>query len=495
MQRAQIASLPTQQMPIQQRKDIALQAISHKASVTDIAHHHGVSRKFVYQQKDKTIEALDQAYEDTSPVNNDVLFYLPVTKSWIAQLILCLMLYGRISYRGIQQVLKDGFDYDISVGGIHNIADRAKSSSTIINANQDLSSIKLCAHDEIFHHNKPVLAGVDIPSLYCYLLSEEDQRDSDTWAIHFMDLQQQEFNPERVIGDDGNGLRSAHKMIFPDTPFDYDNFHLSKLLMETRRYFRNSYNSSVTTLIDLEYKMEKAKLNGDSSKVSRALGEARKHEATMRYLSQTMDTLVSWIEHDVLNKAGPALHVRKELYNFIVDELTQLEEIHPHRIKTLCVTLKDKRDIALAYCDALDEKFKVIAEEHNCSLEIIWGMCELLRCEYGGDSYAIRSVPLQDLLGDNYDEVEDAVIIALESTERTSSMIENLNSRLRLCFDMRREIGHGYLELLRFFLNHKPFLRSRKAHRIGKSPAEVLSGKPHPHWLEMLGYTRFSRAA
>jgi len=491
---AQIVSLSAQQMTNQQRKDIALQVISNKASVTDIANHHGVSRKFVYQQKDKSIEAVDQAFEEASSDNDSVLFYLPVTKAWIAQLILCLILYGRVSFRGVKQVLKDCFDHDISLGGIHNIADRAKSSAARINAGQDLSSVKLAAHDEIFHHNKPVLAGVDISSLYCYLLSEEDQRDTDTWAIHFMDLQQQGFTPERAIGDDGNGLRSAHKMIFPDIPFDYDNFHLSKLLMETRRYFRNSHNSSLTLLNNLELKMEEAKLKGNPSRYSRALGEARKYENTMHYLSQTVDTLVSWIEHDVLNKMGPALPVRKALYDFIVDEFTQLEILHPHRIKALRVTLTDKRDIALAYCDALEDKFRVIAQAHDCSLESIWDICELLRCELGGDTYSIRSVPLQELLGDKYDEVEDAVIIALGSTERTSSMIENLNSRLRLCFNMRREIGHGYLDLLRFFLNHKPFVRSSKPHRQGKSPAEILSGKAHPHWLEMLGYTRYSRA-
>jgi hypothetical protein len=30
---------------------------------------------------------------------------------------------------------------------------------------------------------------------------------------------------------------------------------------------------------------------------------------------------------------------------------------------------------------------------------------------------------------------------------------------------------------------------------VGKSPAELLSGQEHPHWLEMLGYQRFRRAA
>jgi len=47
--------------------------------------------------------------------------------------------------------------------------------------------------------------------------------------------------------------------------------------------------------------------------------------------------------------------------------------------------------------------------------------------------------------------------------------------------------------LLQFFLNHRRFLRSERPERAGKSPAELLSGSPHPHWLEMLGYVRFSR--
>jgi hypothetical protein len=49
------------------------------------------------------------------------------------------------------------------------------------------------------------------------------------------------------------------------------------------------------------------------------------------------------------------------------------------------------------------------------------------------------------------------------------------------------------LELLRFFLNHRRFPRSERSERVGKSPAELLTGSSHPHWLEMLGYTRFSR--
>jgi hypothetical protein len=74
-----------------------------------------------------------------------------------------------------------------------------------------------------------------------------------------------------------------------------------------------------------------------------------------------------------------------------------------------------------------------------------------------------------------------------------SSVIENLNSRLRFYFFLRRHLGADYLELLRFFLNHRRFPRSERPERVGKSPAELLTGSSHPHWLEMLGYTRFSR--
>jgi hypothetical protein len=78
---------------------------------------------------------------------------------------------------------------------------------------------------------------------------------------------------------------------------------------------------------------------------------------------------------------------------------------------------------------------------------------------------------------------------------RASRLVENLNGRLRNCCFLRKAVGQGYLELLRFFLNHRRFLRSEHAERVGKSPAELLTGQGHAHWLEMLGYCLFRRPA
>jgi len=82
----------------------------------------------------------------------------------------------------------------------------------------------------------------------------------------------------------------------------------------------------------------------------------------------------------------------------------------------------------------------------------------------------------------------------MDETHRSSSPVENLNGRLRSYFFLCCELGNGYLDLLRFFLNHRTFARSGRPERVGKSPAEVMAGKPHPHWLELLGFKRFRRS-
>jgi len=81
----------------------------------------------------------------------------------------------------------------------------------------------------------------------------------------------------------------------------------------------------------------------------------------------------------------------------------------------------------------------------------------------------------------------------MADTPRASSIIENLNSRLRSYFFLRRQLGDEYLDLLRFYLNHHRFMRSDRPERVGRSPAELLSGEAHPHWLALLGFETFHR--
>ena len=222
--------------------------------------------------------------------------------------------------------MRNLFDFNCSLGNVSNIIQSVIPSAKSINENQDLSNIKLCAQDEMFQHNQPVLTGVDIPSLYCYLLSLNDQRDGDTWAIHLLDLQKQGFNPERVFADDGSGLRAGHQYVFPNTPCDADHFHISKELMELRRYFRNRLKSSIPYHILMVKKMSELANTARAAKQEKKVAQTKAEEIKFRYLSETIDTLISWIEHDVFNMAGYPPNIRRELFDFIVAEFKKLEK-------------------------------------------------------------------------------------------------------------------------------------------------------------------------
>ncbi len=479
-------------MSSDQKKRVALDVITNNKSITNLADENNTSRKFIRQQGKNAQKAIDNVFNIDGSNDDNVLYNLPVTKKWIAQFVLALMLLGHASYRNISMTIKDLLDYDISEGTIHSIFKDAVGDARIINAVEDLSKIDVTANDELYHKNKPILSGIDIRSLYCYLLSAEDQRDEDTWAINLMDAKEKNLNPQRTIGDDGKGLVAGHKMVFPSTPFDYDNFHLSHGLMNLRRYFRNRLKSAITVLNKLEQKFEKPECN--EKLVDKIIAADNKIDR-LRHISSTLDILVRWLEHDILNKAGPTPEERRDLYDFVVDEFKKLEEVETHRIKPLRITLENKRDTVLNFSNVLNDKFKAISLEYKLSMDTVWDICKLQRCSGHSDQYFIRAMPLRVSLKNQFQDIENAVVDAMDKTERTSSMVENLNGRVRTHLRNRKEIGYGFLDLLRFFLNHKPIIRSARKTREGKTPAEILSGKPHLHWLELLGFQRFKRAA
>ena len=77
----------------QLRKVIALESLSNRTTVTEIAQTHGISRKSVHAQKNKALSEIDEAFQgDQAEDNEKVLFTINVTKSWLRQFIICLIL-------------------------------------------------------------------------------------------------------------------------------------------------------------------------------------------------------------------------------------------------------------------------------------------------------------------------------------------------------------------------------------------------------------------
>jgi hypothetical protein len=476
------------------RQDIGIQVLSRSQSISDLAAQHQVSRKFVYQQGDKAQQALDESFAP-SQGDDDVLFHLPVTKNWLYQLILGLVLICHSSYRGVVELFQDLFDTPISVGTVHNRLQATAEKAAEINQAQDLSAIAVGLHDEIFQADKPVLVGVDAASTYCYLLKSVDHRDEDTWGCHLLDVMAQGLELDYTIADGGSGLRAGQKAVMPEVPCHGDVFHIQQQFEQVSNGLIRRVQGSETRLMKQAQQMRKTRLKDIVAQ--KLLGQqwlAERQEQALVCLAQDIKTLLGWFSHDVLALAGPSLAVRQELFDFIVHELKQREDEQYPAIRKLRKALHNQRDQLLAFAGVLDQKLAAIAGAFKLPLQAIRDVCLLHRKHKTSNAYWERWNQLHSRFSSKFYGVMEAVEKAFKETPRASSMVENLNSRLRNYFFLRRSLGDDYLSLLQFFLNHRQFMRSLKPERVGKSPRELLTGEAHSHWLELLGFERFQRA-
>jgi len=174
-------------------------------------------------------------------------------------------------------------------------------------------------------------------------------------------------------------------------------------------------------------------------------------------------------------------------FDFIVEELARREPEDARRIRPVRVALQNQRDDLLAFAGVLDAKLADIAQAHGISEPLVREACVLHRLHTTSPAYWQRWNRRRAQTGSRFHALFAALRRAMADTPRSSSLVENLNSRLRSYFTLRRHLGGSYLDLLRFFLNHRRFMRSRRAERQGKSPQELMTGQGHPHWLTLLG--------
>jgi hypothetical protein len=463
--------------------------------VADLAQEHHVSRKFVYRQLHRAHDALDQAFTPPAADPDQLLFWLPVTKPWLQQFVLGLVLVCHSPLRGVTELLTDLFDYPLALGTVHNIVRRAVATARAVNGQQELSGIHIGAHDEIFQAGQPVLVGADVASTYCYLLSLEEHRDADTWGVRLLELTARGFDPEATIADAASGLRAGQALALPDVPCRGDVFHALQTLTPLVRYLDNRAYEAIATRSDLERRQARTERRQGRKAASLAaqLRYARAAETQALALAEDVTLLLRWLRQDLLAVAGPDYATRCALYDWIVAEFRARESLCPHRLRPVRRHLENQRDDLLAFARHLDRELQALAEECTVAGSAVREVLQVSALDPNTAERWQREDALWRRLGPNYPVVRGAVADVARQVVRASSVIENLNSRLRNYFFLRRQLGPDYLALLQFFLNHRRFQRSEHPERVGQSPVELLTGQPQAHWLELLGYSRFSR--
>lgn len=205
--------------------------------------------------------------------------------------------------------------------------------------------------------------------------------------------------------------------------------------------------------------------------------------------------LYGWLKDDILSLIGPSYTVRQELLKFLIEQLLLREALCKHKIEPVRKYLENHSDNLLEFVPIMEMYFSEMAREFEVPLSDVLSLYHLKGLPLPSKRRWQTHVELRNRLGQKFYWIESLVDEVLSTTVRANSLVENLNSRLRTYFTLRRELGGEYLHFLQFFLNHRRFMRSEHKERVGKSPAELLTGKQHKHWLEMLGFELFKKAA
>jgi hypothetical protein len=298
------------------------------------------------------------------------------------------------------------------------------------------------------------------------------------------------------VADGDAALRAGQEVALPGVPCRGDVFHV--LYEQTGPLLRAAEErafQAIAAKSKLEKQLATPSKRRDKNKASLAqkLRYARVEEDEAVSLAEDVALLTRWLREDILSISGPCHGVRQELYDFVVSQLRARQERWPQRLRAVCASLAHQRDNLLAFAARLDEDLAALARTQEVSVALAREALQVHLLSDSDRRRGPRAAALWRAVGERYHLLAQAVAALARSVVRASSVVENLNSRLRNYFFLRREVGPSFLTLLQFFLNHRRFLRSAHRERVGKSPAELLRGQAHEHWLELLGYQRFQR--
>jgi hypothetical protein len=310
------------------------------------------------------------------------------------------------------------------------------------------------------------------------------------------ELQDRGLAPEATVADGGAALRAGQEMALEGVPCRGDVFHIRYEWGHGLRYLETRAYAAVTKRVDLERPLARPGQRRDQPKRSLQvrLWQARAAEAKAVALYDDRALLRRWLREDILCVAGPNDATRLSLFDFLIAEVPARLPLGPPGVKEVCPSLSFQRETLLAFVKPLDEGLAELAARTHVPEFLVRALLWVQMRSQKSERRWQRDAVLRRPLGWHYQAVSVGVAKLVRGAVRASSVAENLNRRRRCYFCLRRELGPNYLTLLQFFLNHRRFERSAQSERVGKSPAELLTGQEHPHWLELLGYQRCKRA-
>lgn len=442
--------------------------------VTGLSRQYGVSRKFLYELRQKAVQALTGALLPQKPGRKEQNQAIWVDGTFIRRFIAICLSVVPGTVRTVRLLLDLLFGVHRSTGFISQTAQALGAQARQGNQSLNLPLLALAEADEIFQGGQPCLTLVDGRSFMVLSLSAQEHRDETTWGCMLLDVQQQGVQLVDLASDGARGIRAGVQAAGLAIPLRPDLFHLIREAHRvTQRLEKQAYGAIRTAERSrrTQQEQERPKRRRGAplkAKVALPQAEAEEHQAI-----EHLDAW-EWLFHAIRQAIEPVSaqgHITsaRQARQTLEVALELLRTLNQETVQNFADQLREKLDELVAPLAWLEQSLTPwrVGLDPQTEAFIVWAWQHHKELGITAD---------QVLPAENANRVA-AFWEALSLFHRSSSLAESLHSWLRPYLQVHRGMPAWLLPLLQAVWNHHPFQRGK---RQGKCPLALAGVKDAP---------------
>lgn len=458
------------QLDLSTRINLAIEMLAFDrpwGRVTELAHQYGVSRKFLYIQREKAREALLAALLPQEAGRKAQTGVVMIDELFIERAIgVCLSVVPG-TVRTIQSLLELLFGVHRSVGYIAQTAQALGAQALAYHQSLSLPVAVLAEADEIFQGRQPCLTLVDGRSFLVLSLSAQEHRDATSWGCVLLDVQKQGVHFLDLASDGALGIRAGARAALVALPLRPDLFHLLQEGYHVTRRLQGTASRALETAEKARRaRQEQAasqRRKGRPLKTQVELPDAERQEQQAIAALDNWEWLFGHIRQ-ALEPYDPEGHLvnatqARQVVTAAQELLVSMQ--HP-QVQPFAQQLKEKLDELIAPLEWLEQSLAPWRAGLDPETEafIVWAW----------QHHKALQVTVDQILPPAQQPIVRAFWEILSLFHRSSSLAESLHSWLRPYLQVHRGMPAWLFPLLQLVWNHHEFQRGK---RQGSSPMSL----------------------
>jgi hypothetical protein len=482
--------------------------------VSWMAEVFNLSRVSVYALGERLRERLWDSREPTAlltvPTESESGHRVSVTSERLARTVLAATFPGNVSIRPLQGILQEAFDQQRSVGWISQLRLEAgrRAGETLRQIDTTPLGPVVAVRDETFFQGQPILLVVDPVSTTILFAQVCSDRQADTWGVALLMAQERGAVITGLVEDMARFYAKSQQLVdMEQVAIQKDTWHLLRDGSRVRLFLEKAAYRAMKHVFQLEKQLVKAWDDTLFAKeylpaVMQEEQAIANHDAFALWLGHLCDAfeVVDWRSGEIREPATAT---------WLLEEcLTALSRIKQTRVQSFVKTLRNHQPhllTSLTWLAAALPAFRQMMAEHlpdlddqKCFERTVARHWRLRQALINGHrllrTQATQAqADLNSLIADDATSHRLAARLMhlLDSTTRTSSLIECINGLLKSFLNNRQDFRdqetlQAYLDLFVLWHNMRPYQRGK---RQGHSPYQIAGIDPGSNdWLTLLGY-------